>query len=149
MVDTLPPERLPPPSGFASVSSTSPFVSRFGTYFVRSQPDGSATLGTWLDQTQADSDGTIDRRFLAMFADFALTDVTNAITLQISIECLGAARAGDWIEAVVVIHGKAGSLIFAEAVIADGGGRTLMRVRGTLTPFKRRAPIGPVESGIK
>lgn len=94
-------------------------------------------MGAWLDATHADADGTIDRRFLAMFADFALTDVTNAITLQIAIECLGAARAGDWIEAAVVIQGEAGPLIFADAVVADGRGRTLMRVRGTLTPFKR------------
>jgi acyl-coenzyme A thioesterase 13 len=142
----LPPEPLPPPPGFETVSSTSPFVSRSGKYFERSRSDGSVTLGTRLQPDQVDSDGIIDRRFLLTFADFALSDVTHAITLQISVDYMGSACVGDWVEATVLIHGRSGTLIFAEAVIAGTDGRTLMRVRATLIPFVRRSRSKAAES---
>jgi hypothetical protein len=147
MVHTLPPQPAQPRAGFVPLSSSCPYVTRSGTYFIR--PQGRAdegagttvgtTIGTWIGGDQADSEGVVDRGFLLAFADFALTEVTTAITLKLSADYMGTARVGDWLEATVFVRSKSSALIFADVVIASTSGDELMRAHGTFRPYKERA----------
>lgn len=142
MVGTPPPQSLQPRAGFVPVSSGSPFVIVSGTFFIRSEGSAGPTFGTWIGEEQADSEGIVDRGFLLTFADFALTEATNGITVNVSADCMATARVGDWIEATVAVRGESSTLIFADAVIALATGPPLMRVRGMFRPFKKRARPG-------
>ena len=120
-----------PPPGFKPLESESPFIQRSGRFFMRTE--GTPTLGTFIDAVQADADGFADRAFLLTFADFALTDVTQGITLKVSADVLGRARLGDWVEAAVLIRSSADRLIFADAILTAGGAPVL-RVHGMFRP---------------
>jgi hypothetical protein len=121
------------------MSSSSRFVNLSGTFFIRSEESVGPTFGTWIGEEQADAERVVDRGFLLTFADFAMTEVTNGITVNISADCMGSARVGDWIEATVAVRSESSALIFADAVIALATGHELMRVHGLFRPFKRRA----------
>jgi hypothetical protein len=138
MVHTSPPQPAEPRAGFVPLSSSCPYVTRSGTFFIRPQEGAGTRIGTWLGENQADSEGVVDRGFLLAFADFALTEVTEAITLKLSADYMGSARTGDWIEATVFVRSRSSSLIFAEVVIAAESGDELMRVHGTFRPYKKR-----------
>jgi hypothetical protein len=133
-------DRAAPP-GFEPLSSSCEFVTRAGTFFICSDGE-SARLGAWVGTDQADAAGNADRGFLLTFGDFALTEVTQGITLRLSVDCLGAARLGDWIEARVIKCGTDSStLIFAEAVI-ESGGKQVMRLHGAFLPFVKPSYAG-------
>jgi hypothetical protein len=91
---------------------------------------------------QADAAGNADRGFLLTFGDFALTEVTQGITLRLSADCMGTARLGDWIEARVIrCVSDSSALIFAEAVI-ESGSKQVMRLHGAFLPFVKRPSAG-------
>lgn len=138
MVGTSPTPSLQPRAGFVPMASSSPFVILAGTFFIRSEGSTGPTFGTWIGEEQADSAGAVDRGFLLTFADFALTEATNGITVSVSADCTGTARVGDWIEATVAVRSESSLLIFADAVIASTTGHELMRVHGLFRPFKKR-----------
>lgn len=128
-----------PPAGFLPLTSSCAFVTLAGTFFIRSREGAPTAVGAWIGREQANSEGLADRGFLLTFADFALTEVTDAITVRISAEFAATARIGDWIQATVAVRGTEGSLLFADAVVAGAGGAELMRVHGTFLPVKKRS----------
>jgi hypothetical protein len=147
MVHTSPPQPAEPRAGFVPLSSSCPYVTRSGTFFIRPEvrPEEGAgttagtTIGTLIGGDQADAEGVVDRGFLLAFADFALTEVTTGITLKMSADYMGTARVGDWLEATVCVRSKSSALIFADVVIASSTGDELMRAHGTFRPYKERA----------
>lgn len=130
---------MPPHPAFVPIPSSCAFVNLSGAFFIRSEGVIGPTIGTWVGDDQADSDGQVDQRFLLTFADFALTEITNGITLKISADSVGTARIGEWIEATVLVRNSSGSLVFADAVIATAAGTELMRVHGTFRSIERRS----------
>ena len=128
--------RAPPP-GFAPLATRSPFVSRAGEFFIRQEEDGSQSVGTWVGQDQANSEGFVHGGFLLTFADFAMTTVTTGITLTLSADFLRPARIGDWIQATIVVRKASDTLVFADAITTCDD-RALMRISGLFRPFKKR-----------
>jgi hypothetical protein len=128
---------LEPPPGFVPLSSSCAFVNAAGKFYIRSEAD-KQIVGTWIGSDQADSNGNVDRGFLLTFADFALTEVTNAITIRLCADYVGNAKVGDWIEANIVIRHAPGALIFADAVVAADNSE-LVRIHGTFLPYKPSA----------
>ena len=126
-----------PPPGYRPLRSKSPFVNRAGSFHIRDNADGSRSMGTWIGEDQANSEGYAHGGFLLTFADFAMTIVSNAITLNITADFLRPARTGDWIEAVINIRKRSETLIFADAIITTGE-HELMRVGGLFRPFEKR-----------
>jgi len=127
-----------PPFGFTPLPSKSPFVNRAGAFFIRTEPDGTRSVGTWVGEDQANSEGYAHGGFLLAFADFALTIVTTGITLNMTADFLRPARVGDWIEARINVRKRSESLVFADAIISTGDAE-LMRIGGLFRPFERRA----------
>ena len=126
-----------PPDGFTPLRSKSPFVNNAGAFFVRKGADGSRAIGTFVGELQANSEGYAHGGFLLTFADFALSIVTNGITLNITADFLRPARVGDWIEAGINIRKTSATIIFADAVIMSGR-HELMRVGGLFRPFEKK-----------
>ena len=137
-------DALPPPEGFLPLVSSCAFVTLAGNFFIRSGEGAPTAVGTWIGQEQVNSEGLVDRGFLLTFADFALTEVTDAITVRISAEFIATAQIGNWIQATVVVRSIPGNLLFADAVVAVATGAELMRVHGTFLPVKSRSS----ESGV-
>ena len=127
-----------PPEGFTPLRSKSPFVNGVGAFFVRKESDGSRTIGAVISESQANSEGYAHGGYLLTFADFALTIVTNGITVNITADFLRPARVGDWIEARINIRKASSALIFADAVVMSGK-HELMRVGGLFRPFEKKA----------
>jgi acyl-coenzyme A thioesterase PaaI-like protein len=127
-----------PPEGFAPLTSKSPFVNRIGTFYVRKGAEGSRTVGAYVDEVRVNSESCAHGGFLLAFADFALSIVTNGITVNITADFLRPARLGDWIEARINIRKSSAALIFADAIIVSGR-HELMRVGGLFRPFEKKS----------
>jgi acyl-coenzyme A thioesterase PaaI-like protein len=135
---TAPDDDRPPPAGYRPLQSRSPYVIRSGPFFINDGADGARSVGCWLCEGHANSEGYAHGGFLLTFADFALSVLTNGITLSMTADFLRPGRVGDWIEAGVNIRKRSDSLIFADMVIATGD-TELMRVGGLFKPFEKRS----------
>ena len=109
-----------PPPRFARMRSPGTFVNRAGQFFVREEENGDHTVGIWIGENQANSEGFAHGDFLLAFADF-----------------LRPARVGDWIEARIVERKRSGGLIFANAA-ATCAGREVLRFSGLVQPFEKK-----------
>ncbi|MDQ8757596.1 PaaI family thioesterase [Sphingosinicella sp. LHD-64] len=127
-----------PPEGFTPLKSKSPFVNRIGTFYVRKGADGSRTVGAFVDEARVNSESYAHGGFLLAFADFALSIVTNGITVNITADFLRPARLGDWIEARINIRKSSAALVFADAILVSGE-HELVRVGGLFRPFEKKS----------
>lgn len=132
-----PTKMRPPPEGYRVLPSRSPFVNRTATFYLRDESDGSRRVGTWIGEQQANSEGFAHGGFLLTFADFALSILTHAITLNITADFLRPGRLGDWIEMTVVERKRSSTLVFADALVTSGEVE-LMRVSGLFRPFESK-----------
>jgi len=130
-----------PPPGFDPLTSKSPFVNRAGAFFVRTESDGSRSVGSWIGYDQSNSEdlanGLAHGGFLLGFADFALCEVTMGVTLTLSAEFLRPARVGQWIQAQIVIRKASRSLIFADAIVTSEEQEVLLG-SGLFRPIEKR-----------
>jgi acyl-coenzyme A thioesterase PaaI-like protein len=125
-----------PPPGFDPLTSKSPFVNRAGTFFVRTESDGSRSVGSWIGHDQSNSE-VAHGGFLRGFADFALCMGTMGVTLTLSAEFLRPARVGQWIQAQIVVRKASKSLIFADAIVTSEEGEVLLG-SGLFRPIEKR-----------
>ena len=130
-------ERAPPPD-FRPLHPPGRFVNRAGSFHVRIEPDGVRTVGCWIGEDQANSEGFAHGGFLLTFADFALTYIVMGVTLNLTADFIRGARVGDWIQAPVIERKRSSSLIFADCMIGTAE-HELMRVGGLFRPFEKRA----------
>jgi acyl-coenzyme A thioesterase PaaI-like protein len=108
-----------PPPGFEPLASRSPFVNRAGTFFVRTENDGSRSIGSWIGYDQSNSEDLAHGGFLLGFADFAMCVATMGVTLTLSAEFMRPARVGQWIQARILVRKASKSLIFADAILTS------------------------------
>lgn len=134
----LAPPPPPPPEGFEPFPSRSPYVNRAGTFYVREEPDGTRTVGTWVGPDQGNSEGFAHGGFLLTFADFALSLLSMGITLSMTTDFLRPAKMGDWLEARIIIRKASDTLIFADTIITAGG-QDVLRAGGLFRPFEKRS----------
>ncbi len=127
-----------PPQCFTILASKSPFINRIGTFYVCKGEEDERTVGAFVDDLRTNSESYAHGGFLLAFADFALSIVTNGITVNITADFLRPARLDDWIEARINIRKRSASLIFADAIIVSGE-TELMRVGGLFRPFEKKA----------
>lgn len=127
-----------PPPGFEPLLSRSPFINRAGQFYIQREDDGTATVGTWVEADQSNSEGFAHGGFILAFADFAITIVTMAITVTLSADFMRPPRIGAWLQARINIRKKSDTLVFADAIITDGKA-DMARVSAVLKPFEKRA----------
>jgi uncharacterized protein (TIGR00369 family) len=126
-----------PPEGFAPHFRKSPVTSPWEPLFSRTL-EGAVQIGLWLREEHCNSRGLLHGGVIAALADNAmgLSCVTSMpspqglVTVSLTVDYLGAAKVGQWlqIEPRVLRTGK--SMGFADALVtADGA--TIARASAT------------------
>jgi len=116
------------PEGYEPLFRTSPFLDATGPYYYKKLETGFI-VALRVAQKHTNLGGTLHGGLLATLADVSLGYVTafsqqpplRLITANLSIDFVGTARPGDWVESHVSVL-KAGSrLAFANAEITANG----------------------------
>lgn len=98
------------PSGFRELTEASSFAAANGPWFEKIE-DGRAIRGFLPGPQHANALGIVHGGMLAAFLDSAMgvsvwqTLQRRAVTLTLSLDYLGPARIGDWLEAVGEVVG--------------------------------------------
>lgn len=128
------------PEGFRWLDlNRSLFLETNGPFYVRRAGDEVA-IGMRVEKRHCNSAGTLHGGMMGAFADVTLTVGANIlartqrflVTLSLSIDYVGSAGAGDWIQAPVQVVRVTKGYVFAQAVAALPGGAPVARFNGTL-----------------
>ncbi|HET7153910.1 MAG TPA: PaaI family thioesterase [Hyphomicrobiaceae bacterium] len=117
-----------PPEGFTPHFRKSPVTNPWEPLFSR-KIDGAVQIGLWLREVHCNSRGLLHGGVIAALADNAmglscgasLPSVQGLLTVSLTVDYVGAAKIGQWlqIEPRVLRTGK--SMGFADALVtADG-----------------------------
>jgi acyl-coenzyme A thioesterase 13 len=121
-----------PPEGFEPITDEGAFVQHIGPLLGR---DG--VIGLEIDERHINSFGKAQGGVLATLVDFANahnvrreTDEDNpsVATVSLTVDYLGAADEGDWIEAHVTVERLGGTLAFVDCSVHNGD-REIVRGR--------------------
>lgn len=117
-----------PPSGFAPHSRHSPLTTPWEPIYAR-ETEGALVLGLYLREAHANSRGFAHGGLIGALADNAmglscgrrLGGTARLVTVSLSIDFLGRAELGQWLEFDTVFVKPGSTLCFAQAfVTADG-----------------------------
>lgn len=121
--------------GFKPFENQGPFLEHIGPILVR-EDAGGIVLGLLTDDRHANHRGTVQGGLLSTFADFALgrsieadaDDGKDRATVSLTVDFLGPAKPGDWIESRTKVDRVGGTLAFADCslTVAD---REIVRAR--------------------
>jgi acyl-coenzyme A thioesterase PaaI-like protein len=125
---TMTQDTLAPPQGFAAHSRTSPLTAPWEPIFAR-PTDGALILGVFVREAHCNSRGFAHGGLIGALADNAmglscgrrLGGAARLVTVSLSVDFLGRAQIGQWLEFDTVFVKPGGTLCFAQAfVTADG-----------------------------
>ena len=120
-----------PPTGFKPHIRRSPFTDPFEPLYARIAED-QYSLGTYLCEVHCNSRGLVHGGFLAALADNAMglscglalgradRTVRGMVTVNLSIDYVGQAKVGDWLETDSGVIKLGGSLAFMETRLMSG-----------------------------
>jgi uncharacterized protein (TIGR00369 family) len=116
------------PEGFVPLNRPSPFIYTVGPVYLKKEGE-CATIGLRIEDKHANARGLAHGGVIASLADIALgynlvfsTDPPRAlVTINLTVDFIGSARHGDWVEAQVEIQKKEGRTAFASARLLSGG----------------------------
>ena len=117
----------PIPDGFAPLFRTSPVLDALGPFYGRGR-GLDLVVGLRVTERQANARGTVHGGVISTMADvtlgYALAFSSDPphflVTANLSVDFLGAARLGDWIEARVDRSRIGRTLAFANAYLTVG-----------------------------
>lgn len=130
-----------PPDGFEPHSRRSPFTDPFEPLFARISAD-HYSLGTRLRAVHCNSRGLVHGGFIATLADngmglrcgLALSQagrkVLGMVTVNLTVDYVGQAQVGDWLETQSTVIKLGGTLAFMETRLVSGG-LTVARANAT------------------
>jgi acyl-coenzyme A thioesterase PaaI-like protein len=117
-----------PPVGFAVHTRKSPLTAPWEPIFAR-ETEGAVILGLFLREAHTNSRGFAHGGLIGALADNAmglscgrrLGGAARLLTVSLSVDFLGRAEVGQWLEVDTVFVKPGGTLCFAQAfVTADG-----------------------------
>lgn len=124
----LPPDdgRSGCPQGYEPLFRTSPFLEATGPYFYK-KLDKGFTVALRVLEKHTNASGTLHGGLVATLADVSLGYVTAAsqtpplrmVTTNLSIDFVGTAKVGEWVESHVSIVKTGSRLAFANALITS------------------------------
>ena len=121
-----------PPGGFEPITDEGAFVRHIGPLLGR---DG--VIGLRIDERHTNSFGRAQGGLLATLVDFANAhnvrretddDDLAIATVSLTVDYLGAASQGDWVEAHVTVERLGGTLAFVDCSVRTGD-REIVRGR--------------------
>lgn len=115
------------PPGFEPLFRTSPFLDATGPYFYKPLNQGFI-VGLRISERHANVQGTAHGGLLATLADISLGYVTamsqhpplRMTTTSLSLDYVGSAKIGDWVEAHVSVIKVGSRMAFANAILMVG-----------------------------
>lgn len=119
---------ISPPPGFVRHFRRSPLTDAWEPLYSRRTPDAVA-IGFLAAPAHTNSRGFVHGGMLSALADNAmglscsqaLDDGPSLLTVSLSIDFLGSARLGQWVEVRPAVNRAGSTLCFAEALVtADG-----------------------------
>ena len=120
--------RETPPVGFAAHTRKSPLTAPWEPIFAR-ETEGAVILGLFLREAHTNSRGFAHGGLIGAMADNAmglscgrrLGGAARLVTVSLTVDFLGRAEIGQWLEVDTVFVKPGGTLCFAQAfVTADG-----------------------------
>lgn len=132
----------PPPSGFVPAGFSPGFLDRGGPYW-RTGKGADARLGLRIDEGHLNYQDVAHGGVLTTFADVALsyavhiseTPSPGLATVTLTVNFLGAARLGDWLEAEARID-RAGKRIAYTTGLIRRGDETLATMSGVFSVIR-------------
>ena len=118
------PARRKPPAGFRPLTRLSPFRKLVGPLYERLD-DGGCAMGLYVAAKHGNMTNHVHGGMLAMLADssiglafqHAAPHIRNMVTASLTVDYLGNAKVGDWIESRVHIHRIGRRMAFGTAII--------------------------------
>ena len=115
------------PEGFIPLNRPSPFINTIGPVYIKNEGE-APVIGLRIEDKHANTQGMAHGGVLASLADIALgynlvfsTNPPRAlVTVNLTIDFIGSARHGDWIEAYVEIQKQEGHTAFASVRLISG-----------------------------
>jgi uncharacterized protein (TIGR00369 family) len=112
------------PGGFVPFAEQGPFLEHVGPVYMRAEGD-DFVLGLRAEERHTNHRGTIQGGLLSTFADFVLgraieadaEDGRDRATVSLTVDFLGPAKAGDWIESRSRVDRVGGTLAFADCAL--------------------------------
>ena len=131
------------PAGFEPANFSPGFLDRGGPYWL-SQVDGQTSVGLRIDEGHLNYHDVAHGGVLTTFADVALsyalyaseTSPLPVATATLTVNFLGAARLGDWLEAQVRIDRVGKRIAYASGSIRRGG-ETVATMSGVFSVQRR------------
>lgn len=119
-----------PPAGFAPLFRTSPLLEALGPFYGKGA-GADLVVGLRAQEKHMNSRGSVHGGVLATLGDIALGYVMafgaepprRLVTASLSVDYMGSAKLGDWIEAHVEATRVGRTLAFANAYLTVDGGR--------------------------
>jgi uncharacterized protein (TIGR00369 family) len=124
------------PEGFVPYEPQGPFLQQIGPIHVREGGDGGLLFGLRAEERHTNHRGTIQGGLLSSFADFVLgraieadaEDGKDRATVSLTVDFLGPAKPGDWVESRARVERVGGTLAFADCSLTVEG-REIVRAR--------------------
>jgi uncharacterized protein (TIGR00369 family) len=118
----------PLPEGYLPLFRSSPFLDATGPYFYKPLDEGFS-VGMRIGRKHTNVSGTMHGGLIATLSDVSLGYVTatsaqpplQMVTANLSIDYVGAAKLGEWVEARVEVLKSGARLCFANALISAEG----------------------------
>jgi acyl-coenzyme A thioesterase 13 len=118
------------PEGFAPLFRSSPFLESVGRFYFHGM-GADMRIGVLVEQRACNQRGVAHGGFLSGLADVALGYALSTseappvalVTASLSIDFVGAAKIGDWIETSVDIQRLGRTMAFANAYLHVGDRR--------------------------
>lgn len=112
------------PHGFKPLFRSSPFLDANGPFFHRPL-DRGFIVGLRVQARHTNAKGSLHGGLIATLADVSMGYVTGLsqtpalrmVTTSLSVDYVGAAQVGDWVEAAVTVVKAGARLAFANALI--------------------------------
>ena len=134
------------PTGFGPIHRSSPFLDSIGPLYSKGS-GGEMVIGLRVEKRHTNARGALHGGVVSTIADIALgyalatssEPPTPMVTVSLSVDFVGAAQVGDWIETRVDIQKLGSRLAFANASF-DAGGERIARASGVFLVTRTSAP---------
>jgi len=118
------------PPGFKLLQRSSPFSALVGPLYTKGE-GAERMIGLLAEDKHCNSRGIVHGGLLATLADLALgytiaflsDPPRSAVTASLTIDYVGSARVGDWLEVHTDVQKSGGRLTFANCYVHAGNAR--------------------------
>jgi len=134
---------IDPPAGYTRLTPKSQFIRDLGLAIFKRRTDRTKRhMRVLTDSAHGNSDGFLHGGFLLALADFALSygtfeegDRAPAITLNLGVNFMRAAKPGQWLDLEIDTRKESGTILFADCTIAHEG-KVIAHALGVFRPVR-------------